>query len=94
MSVAYSETVRSLKLRKEIAHLLPPYIALGFDQQIIAKSQAQRAREVAESQPQKTPEVVKSQPQRAPEIVDMGDLRSIKHLSQYGRPLCVMSSSE
>ena len=55
------ETVLSLRWKREI-RLLPPYVALGFDQHMIANRQT-------------------------PRTVTMGELQSIKHLSQYGRPL-------
>jgi len=59
------EAVHSLRLKLELARLLPPYIALGFDQRMIAKN-------------------------RATVTVSMGDLRTIEHLAQYGRPLYVV----
>ena len=55
-------TVASLRLIQEMAHLLPPYVALGFDHHAIANA-------------------------REPRTVTMGELQSIKHLAQYGRPL-------
>lgn len=55
-------TVLSLRMTQELAHLLRPYLALGFDQHMIAKCQAETT-------------------------VRMGELRSIKHLAQFGRPL-------
>lgn len=51
--------VASLKLIREMARLLPPYMALGFDHHAIANSRT----------------------------VTIGELQSIKHLAQYGRPL-------
>jgi hypothetical protein len=59
-------TVHSLRLRSEIACLLAPYIALGFDQNAIAESQA-------------------------PTCVTVAQLQTLEHLSQYGRPLYVVS---
>jgi hypothetical protein len=46
MTVTYSETVLSLRLKEEIAELSPPYIALGFDQQVIVKKRTQKVPEV------------------------------------------------
>ena len=54
--------VSSLKLIQEVARLLPPYTALGFDHHAIANAQK-------------------------PRTVTIGELQSIKHLAQYGRPL-------
>jgi hypothetical protein len=56
------EPVASLKLIREMARLLPPYMALGFDHHAIANAQE-------------------------PRTVTIGELQSIKHLAQYGRPL-------
>lgn len=57
--------VLSLRLRNERAHLLYPYIDLGFDQRVIAKSKSCHV------------------------SVLMGDMQTIRFLSQYGRPLYV-----
>ncbi len=54
--------VSSLKLIREMARLLPPYMALGFDHHAIANAQK-------------------------PLTVTIGEIQSIKHLAQYGRPL-------
>lgn len=59
------EAVLSLRLKRELARLPPPYIALGFDQQMTVKN-------------------------RAAVTVSMGELRTLKHLAQYGRPLYVV----
>lgn len=55
------ESVSSLKLIREMARLLPPYVALGFDHHAIAHAPK-------------------------PQTVTIGELQSIKHLAQYGRP--------
>ena len=52
----------SLRLRRELQRPLPPYIALDFDQNVLANN-------------------------RKPVIFTMGELKSIAHLSKYGRPL-------
>ena len=56
--------VLSVWLKHELARILRPYINLGFDQQVIAKS-------------------------RVPVTVCMGDMETIKFISQYGRPMYV-----
>lgn len=66
---AYSpqhRTVLSLRLKSEIKCLLPPYIALGFDQNAIVGNQT-------------------------PKHVTVAQLQTLEHLSQYGRPLYVVS---
>jgi hypothetical protein len=39
MSVAYHKTALSMRLREEIEELMPPFLALGFDQHAIDKKQ-------------------------------------------------------
>ena len=58
--------VLSLRLRLEIERLMEPYIALGYDQNVICEN-------------------------RALVTATMGYLRSIEHVSRYGRPMYVNS---
>lgn len=64
--VPQPRTVPSLRLKTEIMNLLPPYIALGFDQNAIVGNQT-------------------------PKHVTVAQLQTLEHLSQYGRPLYVVS---
>jgi hypothetical protein len=64
--VPQPRTVISLRLKTEIMSLLPPYIALGFDQNAIAGNQT-------------------------PKHVTVAQLQTLEHLSQYGRPLYMVS---
>jgi uncharacterized protein YlbG (UPF0298 family) len=40
MAIPHMQVARSLRHRQEIVHLMPPYIALGFDQNAISKDRA------------------------------------------------------
>ena len=44
------ETVVPLRLKLEVVRLLPPYVALGFDQRMIARSRAEKVALMGEFQ--------------------------------------------